>query len=1258
MSELRRVCLALFLLSCWLAAWPPQAQAVPLLDGTDHTGILAGNETWTPAGNPHYVNGSITIPAGVTLTLQPGVIIRSYNNGYYGQTGKIVVQGVLNAAGTSDDKILFTSKDDSAPAQWSGVQVQGGTAVLSHVEVRYGGGGGGHMCQNSANSTVCVQAPGSLTINDSYFHANTPGYDVQDGVLAAYSANESESLTLSVQNSRFEQNGAPNNAANYYPIFLDGPGIQLTLAGNTFANNQVNRILLQNNPMKTQASLTLPTQTGLEAYEFDGYFTVPDSQTLTLNPGVTLLARPGSYGRGLALVVEGKLLAQGSEADKITLDAASPTYGWSGLVVRGAAGLAQLAHVQILHGGMAGLANSYLSNLVVENGARLELSDSRVANLVTAAANYTCGALMVVNGTAVLTGNTIADNLPAGAAAGLYAVRVSGPQSRLEMTNNTFSGNFINAVLLGSDGLAATVNTLRPQAGLLGYDIGVPYAEYAYVLQPAGQLTLEAGTRLRGVTGPWGKGVYMEIQGKLHAVGAADTPVVFESAVDTGPASWGGIYVNGGTAELYQVRIEGAGRGQGYPDSGPFPSVWVSSGGRLTLADSLVADNRTTGQADLGVLVDHASASLLHSTFTGLGTPGEGDYPLKIIGASSRLELRGNTFNNNASERAQLADSALAGSDFALVSQEGLYGYELLDTLTVPAGVTMTVSPGVSLYGRSGTALVIRGRLAAERKSGLPILFTSLTDSAAGYWSGVIFDGTASTGSLEGVTIRYGGSGLAGGSDYPAGGLVFYNLNPDAVLVRGSSITNAYKAGWQIYNSSNVRAATLDGNRVSATGTGLGLRLSGTSQVVLANAAIFDNDSGGVNLDTSGTQITLLHPTLARNKVYGLRAATGASATLTNAILARNAVAVRAETGSTVTINTALWDTNTADTVGSGRVTSLSRFNGAAAFDPIDGYHLTQYSEAAGKGQNANLADDLDGSGRPQPAGSPPDLGADEFNQTAALSLSAEKLALPPLWLNRPDASSNPAGTLLQQYWIRFHYGSASGQDAPLAVSVQDTLPTALGFQAEQHAPQMSFTASGRQLNWQTAQPLAPQGTVDIQVDTVAPNPQAGSVLTNDALVTAGSTTFNLSASTSVPVFTPLITWPANGELCALTDHTLSVEGSAQPGTTVEIYEGTTLKGQSVTNDKGMFRVSYSGSQAGQAALLLRARACAGWDVQRLHSGEPGPAAKFLGPAALVVGRRPHRRPDGRQARDVQIPRPGRTGQQHGLDHPRRLRLQ
>ena len=76
------------------------------------------------------------------------------------------------------------------------------------------------------------------------------------------------------------------------------------------------------------------------------------------------------------------------------------------------------------------------------------------------------------DGSATLTDNTISNTMASGVK--FYSIYVAGPNSTLKLHNNTFSGNSINAVMLGTDGLAGTRNTLRPQPGLLGYDFGVP----------------------------------------------------------------------------------------------------------------------------------------------------------------------------------------------------------------------------------------------------------------------------------------------------------------------------------------------------------------------------------------------------------------------------------------------------------------------------------------------------------------------------------------------------------------------------------------------------------------------------------------------------------------------------------------------------------------------------------------------------------------------------------------------------------------
>ncbi len=65
----------------------------------------------------------------------------------------------------------------------------------------------------------------------------------------------------------------------------------------------------------------------------------------------------------------------------------------------------------------------------------------------------------------------------------------------------------------------------------------------------------------------------------------------------------------------------------------------------------------------------------------------------------------------------------------------------------------------------------------------------------------------------------------------------------------------------------------------------------------------------------------------------------------------------------------ALWDGNTTDTTGTGTINSSTGSMVRLHFNIVDGYHLTQYSEATGKAQSTVITNDLDGSNRPQPAG-------------------------------------------------------------------------------------------------------------------------------------------------------------------------------------------------------------------------------------------------------------------------------------------------
>jgi Peptidase family M23 len=72
-------------------------------------GSINADQTWPEVNMPYIIQGSVTVPAGKTLTINPGAIVK-----FDGPNAFITVAGTLKAQGTLANKIYFTSlKDDS-----------------------------------------------------------------------------------------------------------------------------------------------------------------------------------------------------------------------------------------------------------------------------------------------------------------------------------------------------------------------------------------------------------------------------------------------------------------------------------------------------------------------------------------------------------------------------------------------------------------------------------------------------------------------------------------------------------------------------------------------------------------------------------------------------------------------------------------------------------------------------------------------------------------------------------------------------------------------------------------------------------------------------------------------------------------------------------------------------------------------------------------------------------------------------------------
>jgi hypothetical protein len=95
--------------------------AIPLLpvpaarSQTTVSGRIEQDTTWTQDSSPFVLLGQVVVVADVTLTIEPGVQVR----GTVGSS--LVVNGALNAVGTQEQRIIFTS--DSGQQDWSGIHL-------------------------------------------------------------------------------------------------------------------------------------------------------------------------------------------------------------------------------------------------------------------------------------------------------------------------------------------------------------------------------------------------------------------------------------------------------------------------------------------------------------------------------------------------------------------------------------------------------------------------------------------------------------------------------------------------------------------------------------------------------------------------------------------------------------------------------------------------------------------------------------------------------------------------------------------------------------------------------------------------------------------------------------------------------------------------------------------------------------------------------------------------------------------------------
>jgi hypothetical protein len=182
---------------------------------------ITEDTTWTLAGSPYVLAGDATVTEDTTLTIDPGVVVRSAPG------ARLFVAGTLKATGTEADPIVFRR---DGTEKWGGIVLVGEAdvpadtdTVIQHTIVEFA-------------RTGLLSRYDAPTVSNNLFASNDSAFQIvgPEGVAVTISGNQFENngtglSGYAVNVINVTQNDFWNNAANivarWKPIYdCPGPG--------------------------------------------------------------------------------------------------------------------------------------------------------------------------------------------------------------------------------------------------------------------------------------------------------------------------------------------------------------------------------------------------------------------------------------------------------------------------------------------------------------------------------------------------------------------------------------------------------------------------------------------------------------------------------------------------------------------------------------------------------------------------------------------------------------------------------------------------------------------------------------------------------------------------------------------------------------------------------------------------------------------------------------------------------------------------
>ena len=470
---------------------------------TTITNDISTTTTWSTSGGVYIIQNKIAVNSGVTLTIQPGTIVK-----FQGGTA-ITVNGTLDASGAATSSIYFTSYNDDVggdtngdgsatsplAGDWASIYINSGASTtINHTVVRYGGYTG--CCSNPYadvyNNGGVLNIFNSEVATSTYYgirtDSGTTTVNMADVHGQSYGIYMSGSAMLNIASSTIHDNSS-------YGVYGLYPSAQLTLTNNIFSNSSSGAAylifdsglvfthsgnmnagggyggFLVNGSMAANQTWTADNM----PYVVSGSFTVPSGQTLTVNPDAIVKSDGGSK-----IIVNGGMLATGTAGNSIYFTSVKDdsvdgqdTNGdgastgspgdWAAIKI-GSSASTTINYAVVRYGGYTGCCSNPYAN-VYNDGGTLNLLNSEIATSTYYGIRADSGTTTVdtvdvygqaygiyMSGATILSvsSSTIHDN----SSYGLYASYSSG---HLDLTDNLFSNSGSGAgYLIFDSGLVFT----------------------------------------------------------------------------------------------------------------------------------------------------------------------------------------------------------------------------------------------------------------------------------------------------------------------------------------------------------------------------------------------------------------------------------------------------------------------------------------------------------------------------------------------------------------------------------------------------------------------------------------------------------------------------------------------------------------------------------------------------------------------------------------------------------------------------------